>query len=93
MLALRDDVVEAAAAHLLDAGRTPGSPVLGSFGPNMTLAQKLLERGERDVVLEYLLLCRDFWKMGAEDGRLDRWSLVVRNGGIPDFRANLVYGF
>ena len=92
-LALRQDDVETATMHLLEAGKTPGSPVLGSFGPNMTLARHLLKRGEREVVLEYFGLCRNFWKMGVEDGRLDRWSLVVTNGGIPEFRANLVYGY
>ncbi len=64
-----------------------------SFGPNMTLARLLLERGERDVVLEYFNLCRVFWKSGVERGLLDRWSLVVKNGGMPEFAANLVYGF
>lgn len=93
MLALRDNDVESAGERLLEAGKTPGSPSLGSFGPNMTLARQLLERGEREIVLDYFELCRSFWDSGVEQGKLDRWSLVVRNGGIPDFGANLVYGF
>jgi hypothetical protein len=93
MLALRDGDLEKAGEHLLEAGKTTGSPSLGSFGPNMTLAQKMLERGQREVVLEYFRLCGAFWDMGVENGKLDRWSLVVRNGGSPDFGANLVYGF
>lgn len=91
MLALRDDDIETAGAHLLEAGETSGSPVLGSFGPNMTLARELLQRGAREVVLEYLRLCREFWTM--DNGRLDHWSVVVSNGGVPDFGGNLVYGF
>ncbi len=93
LLALRSDDIEIANMHLLEAGKTPGSPVLGSFGPNMVLAQQLLKRGQREVVLDYLGLCRNFWARGVEDGRLDRWLVVVQNGGIPDFGANLIYGF
>jgi hypothetical protein len=42
-----------AKGSLLAAGETPGSPHLNRFGPNMSLAQDLLERGERDSVLEF----------------------------------------
>ena len=36
--------IEEAKRHLLAAGRSSGSPVLGSFGPNMSLAKDLLEK-------------------------------------------------
>ena len=62
---------------------------MDSFGPNMSLAQDLLTKGERDVVLEYFELCRHFWKM--ENGRLTKWGQEVKAGRIPDFGANLVY--
>ncbi len=75
--------------HLLEAGKSSGSPQMNSFGPNMSLAKDLLEKGERDVVLEYFELCRKFWQM--ERGRLDQWSQEVKSGKIPDFGANLVY--
>ena len=52
-LALLDDNVEGAREHLLAAGRTPGSPQLNSFGPDMTLARELLDRGEREAVVAY----------------------------------------
>ena len=55
----------------------------------MSLAKDLLEKGERDVVLEYFEACRKFWKMGEDD--LDKWSKEVKAGTIPDFGANLVY--
>src|SRR5438046_1216100 len=49
LAALQQGNVRLARHYLLAAGKTPGSPQLDSFGPNMVLAQKLLERGERDV--------------------------------------------
>ena len=55
----------------------------------MSLAKDLLEKGERDTVLEYFKLCRKFWEM--ERGRLDQWTQEIKSGKIPDFGANLVY--
>lgn len=88
-LALRAGELESAKEFLLEAGRTPGSPTLNSFGPNMTLAKELLEKGERDAVLEYFGLCGKFWKLGG--AKLREWAAVVKDGGIPDFGANLLY--
>jgi len=88
-IALREGRMEDAKRHLLEAGKSPGSPQMNSFGPNMTLAKDLLEKGERDAVLEHFELCRKFWKM--DRGRLDQWSQDVKAGKTPDFGANLVY--
>lgn len=82
-IALRADDVEEAKKRLIEAGKTPGSPQLDSFGPTMTLAVELLHKGEKDVVLEYFELCTNFWKMGLD--RLDKWSVLVRGGRIPNF--------
>jgi len=57
-VALRQGDVTKVGKLLLEAGRTPGSTQLNSFGPDMTLAQELLEKGEREVVLQYFALCR-----------------------------------
>ena len=81
--------VEAAKARLLEAGATPGSPQLDSFGPNMSLAKELLERGEKESVLLYFERCASFWKM--DRGRLDQWRAEVEAGRIPEFGANLLY--
>jgi hypothetical protein len=88
-IALRDGDIEGARRFLLEAGRTRGSPQLNSFGPNMTLAKELLEKGERTAVLEYFQLCTVFWKM--DNGRLREWSALVKDGVVPDFGANLLY--
>ncbi len=86
-LALLAGDTAGAKEHLLAAGRVPGSPVLKSFGPNMLLAKELIERGERDAVLEYLDLCAKFWT--DEGGRLGQWKEVLRQGGTPNFGPNL----
>ncbi|MFI5782966.1 type IV pilus biogenesis/stability protein PilW [Nocardia sp. NPDC051570] len=88
-IAAREGRLDDAERYLLAAGATPGSPQLDSFGPNMSLAKDLLDKGRRRVVLEYFELCRKFWEM--EDGKLDTWRTQVENGQIPDFRANLLY--
>ena len=86
-IALADGDLEAAAQYLLAAGRTPGSPQLGSFGPDMALARDLLERGQSQTVVRYLQLCLDFWKMGQD--RLKNWIALVEAGRTPDFSRNL----
>jgi hypothetical protein len=89
LVALHSGNVEQAAKDLIEAGKTPGSPQLNSFGPNMTLASELLERGQRDAVLEYLTLCKKFWSLGAS--KLDAWIDAIQTGGKPDFGANLAF--
>lgn len=89
LLALKKGDVEAAKARLLAAGRSPGSPQMDSFGPNMSLAKALLEKGEKKVVLEYFELCAKFWKTHLSD--LDLWKRDVEEGRVPDFGANLDY--
>jgi len=88
-VALRNGDVAAAKQYLIASGKTPGSPVLDSFGPNMSLAKELLDRGERDAVLEFFSLCRVFWANHAQI--LDSWSETVRREHLPDFGANLRY--
>ncbi len=88
-IALRQGDVEEAKNRLIAAGKTTGSPNLNSFGPNMMLAKELLEKGERDVVLEYFMLCSKFWKSPFQ--KLDEWTENVKAGRIPAFGANLAY--
>ena len=88
-IAVRDGRIDDAKRYLIEAGKSPGSPQMDTFGPNMSLVKDLLEKGEREVVVEYFELCRKFWKMHA--GRLDKWSQQVKDGKVPDFGANQVY--
>jgi hypothetical protein len=88
-LALKEGRVSEAKERLAEAGRTPGSPQLNTFGPNMSLARDLLEAGEREAVLAYLEDSRSFWEY--DDGELDLWIESIRAGRMPDFGANLEY--
>jgi hypothetical protein len=90
-IALAAGDLEQAKKRLIEAGKTPGSPQLNSFGPNMALAKELLEKGEKDVVLEYFKLCSKFWKSERHLQKLKEWSAEVKEGKMPDFRANLNY--
>ena len=87
-VALRRGDVAAARAHLAAAGQTPGSPQLNSFGPNMTLARDLAERGEREAVLRYFDACAKFWNTTWE---LTLWRAQLRIGMTPWFGTNLRY--
>ena len=75
--------IPSAKEHLLKAGEVSGSPVLGSFGPDMLLAKELISKGERDTVLKYFDLCATFWR--NDRGRLADWKQVVKQGGEPNF--------
>jgi hypothetical protein len=88
-IALDAGRIEEAKRHLLAAGKSSGSPALGSFGPNMSLAKGLLEKGEQEAVLQHLELCRKFWSLGG--GKLDEWIKDIQAGRIPEFGANLIY--
>jgi hypothetical protein len=77
-VALAERDLTGARSELLLAGQTPGSPQLNSFGPNMILARDLFRAGERDVVLDYLQLCRTFWEMGSD--QLDTWTSDISQG-------------
>jgi len=83
-IAVREGRLEDAKRHLIESVRTPGARQM-DYGPNMSLAKDLLEKGEQQAVLNYFALCKKFWNYG----RLDDWSQQVREGKIPDFGANL----
>lgn len=78
-----------AAKELLRAGETPGSPVLRSYGPDMSLAKRMLDSGDRKTVIAFLRRCQSFWPEGAK--RLEEWIGIIEHGGTPEFGANLVY--
>jgi len=88
-IAVVEGDMDQAKKHLIAAGKTPGSPQLDSFGPNVSLAKDLIDKGEAATAIEYFSLCKNFWKL--ERGRLDQWSEAVKASKTPDFGANLLY--
>jgi hypothetical protein len=87
-LALDEGRIEEAKRHLLAAAKVRGSPVLDTFGPNMSLAQELLKKGEQETVLQYLELCRVFW---GHREKVDLWVKDIHAGRIPEFGGNLLH--
>ena len=84
-IALQAGNLQEAEKYLLKAGETRGSPQLDSFGPDMSLARELLEKGQRDVVVKYFDLCARFWEMGQD--RLRSWRKDVEQGRVPEFES------
>ncbi|MBC7742339.1 MAG: hypothetical protein H7061_09080 [Bdellovibrionaceae bacterium] len=83
--------VTGAKEYLKKAGATPGSPQLNSFGPNMTLAKELLEKGEKKAVLNYFDDCLKFWKRPTSKGTVAEWKASIEKNETPRFGPNLVY--
>ena len=83
LCALHNGQTDEAVAQLHQAGSTPGSPQLNSFGPSMQLAKALAAQGEFDAVLTYLEQCRVFWKSG--EVWLDIWKKKLQAGIVPNF--------
>ncbi len=93
--ALREGKLADAKAHLLKAGATPGSPQLNSFGPQLQLARELLEKGEKEAVLQYLVLVSKFSASDNEELALGKqvsneyaaliagWKREIAEGKIP----------
>lgn len=93
-LALAEGDLERAKAELFEAGKTRGSAVLSSFGPDLTLASDLLARGERATVLAYLRDCQRFWRSeglpplvaaidAGETPTLNRFAVLRSNSPEP----------
>ncbi len=60
-VALKKNNLKQAKEYLIKSIEVPDSPQLRSFGPTYILAKELLEKGEKDIVLDYLDLVADFW--------------------------------
>lgn len=88
LVALEKGRVEAAKDYLLASSKvSDGSGLLTLGGPEMLLAKRLIEKGERETVIRYLDDCAVFWK--NDRGKLEKWKGIINNGGMPDFGGNL----
>lgn len=81
-VSLAQDDIEKANEYLVAASKSEGSPQLDTFGPNLKLADGLLQKGERDIVIQYLNSVSKFWEM--DNGCVQRWISEVENGEIPE---------
>ena len=63
-IALREGRIEDAKRYLTESIRVPSARLM-DYGPSMSLARDLLERGERQAVLNFFAQCRKFWTMGG----------------------------
>ena len=50
-IALREGRIGKAKDYLIEAGKSPGSPQMDTFGPNMSLAKDLLEKEKKRLSL------------------------------------------
>jgi hypothetical protein len=81
LVSLHAGRVENAARFLELAGKTPGSPQLDSFGPDLDLADELLKRGQTIAVEHYLTDVKAFWRL--DHGQVDRWLAAIAAGERP----------
>jgi hypothetical protein len=83
--ALDNNDVESAKRHLLDAAATPGAKRIEQSGLDTSVMRVLLDRGEKDAVLEYLQRGRTLWPQGAQT--IGRWENAIRAGRRPNFNT------
>lgn len=84
---MKVNVIEEVKKYLREAGKSPGSLQMDSFGPNMILVQELLKIGQKEIVMEFFGSYAKFWKM--DHGKLKQWEAQVEKGEIPDFVTNI----
>ena len=84
-IALRKNDVDSARKHLIHAGTVKGPANSMGIIPQFALAQELLTRGEKDVVLEYLAACKEFEHSNSD--QLDDWIQAIKNGATPNMKT------
>lgn len=84
-IALAGGKTKEAREFLMKSAEIAGSPQLSTFGPNLTLAKDLFEKGEKDAVLKFFKRFSMFWK-GAEP-----FIEAIQKGEPPAWGANLYY--
>ena len=83
-IALEKNSIADAKKYLLASAEVRRSGVLGSFGPNMSLANELLRRGEREAVVAYLERCLAF--ASSQDAAIKNAIAAIKAGGTPALR-------
>jgi hypothetical protein len=81
--ALVKNDVTSAKGYLFKAVEVPNAPTAEQVGLDTSVAQILLQRGERDAVMKYFEQGRHLWPLGT--GQINRWQNVIRAGRMPNF--------
>jgi hypothetical protein len=81
--ALEKNDLASAKQYLFEAVATPAAQTVEQIGLDTSVAQILLQRGERDTVLEYFKRGRHLWPLGG--AQITRWQNVIRAGRTPNF--------
>ncbi len=89
LIALDNGQIELAKRELLKAGYSPKSAMLTSFGPNMLLAKRLLEVGEKQTVLKFLKYCKKFWLFPFRLLFGRKWVKSIQDGKVPEFKMHV----
>jgi hypothetical protein len=82
-VALISEDIDAGKQFLLDSCKPEAKHDVAITGPTMILAKELLERGERDTVVEYLEYCQMLWPRG--ENTLEAWIAEIKGGKTPNF--------
>jgi hypothetical protein len=82
-VALVSDDIAGGRQYLLDSAGPEAARDVSVSGPTMVLAKELLEKGERDVVIEYLENCKLLWPRG--EPTLQNWIAEIKRGRTPNF--------
>jgi hypothetical protein len=83
LAALEKNDIAGAKTYLFEAVSAPNSQTVEQIGLDTSVVQILLQRGERDTVLEYFKRGRHLWPLGG--GQITRWENFVRAGRTPNF--------
>ncbi len=86
-IAVQNADYENAQKYLLASAVGPKSNPTKGFGPNMKLAQALLQHGYNDTVIQYLTTIKSYWK----SSKPEEWINDINNSRMPLFGANLFY--
>ncbi len=83
-VALAEGDSQSAVRHLAASVEIPHDPSLLSLsGPDMTLARALLEKGEKQAVLDFLAECEQFSLRNHAEDLLQEWKEAIAEGRTP----------
>ena len=84
--ALAKNDIPTAKRYLFEAVTAPTAQTAEQVGLDTSVVQVLLQRGERDSVLQYFEQGRHLWPVG--NGQINRWQNLIRAGRMPNFTPN-----